>query len=112
MSLSLDKPSLAEDGSQNPATVTATLSGTTTQEVSVTLEYFGSATVTADYTRSDTLITIGAAWDAVTDPLVGGLSDHSRSRFGRRRPFMLAVAIPLGYDTAGRASAAPVRFRR
>ena len=31
-------------------------------------------------------------WDVFTDPLIGTLSDRSRSRFGRRRPWMLAGA--------------------
>ena len=34
--------------------------------------------------------------DAVTDPLVGQLSDRFRSRLGRRHPFMLAGALPFG----------------
>lgn len=34
-------------------------------------------------------------WDAVTDPVVGYLSDRTRSRFGRRRPWMVASAIPV-----------------
>ena len=34
--------------------------------------------------------------DAVTDPLAGSISDHWHSRFGRRHPFMLASALPLG----------------
>jgi GPH family glycoside/pentoside/hexuronide:cation symporter len=33
-------------------------------------------------------------WDAVSDPLVGDWSDRSRSRFGRRRPFLL-LALPF-----------------
>ena len=33
-------------------------------------------------------------WDAVSNPIVGSWSDRSRSRFGRRRPFLLA-ALPL-----------------
>src|SRR6185437_11617958 len=32
--------------------------------------------------------------DSCIDPLVGSLSDNSRSRHGRRHPFMLAAAIP------------------
>jgi GPH family glycoside/pentoside/hexuronide:cation symporter len=36
----------------------------------------------------------GRAWDAISDPLVGQWSDRTRTRMGRRRPFMLA-AIPL-----------------
>ena len=34
--------------------------------------------------------------DAVTDPMVGQLSDRFQSRWGRRHPFMLAGAIPFG----------------
>ncbi len=33
--------------------------------------------------------------DAVTDPVVGHLSDHFRSRWGRRHPFMYASALPV-----------------
>ncbi len=42
------------------------------------------------------LTAVGAAllgarlWDMVTDPLVGWLSDRTSSRFGRRKPFILA----------------------
>lgn len=34
--------------------------------------------------------------DAVTDPLVGSISDNLRSRFGRRHPLMYASVPPLG----------------
>jgi GPH family glycoside/pentoside/hexuronide:cation symporter len=34
--------------------------------------------------------------DSVIDPLVGSVSDNSRSRFGRRHPFMLLAALPIG----------------
>ena len=33
--------------------------------------------------------------DAIWDPLVGQLSDNTRSRFGRRHPFMYASALPV-----------------
>ena len=35
-------------------------------------------------------------WDAVSDPLVGYLSDRTRSRFGRRRIWMAASVVPIG----------------
>jgi glycoside/pentoside/hexuronide:cation symporter, GPH family len=34
-------------------------------------------------------------WDAVNDPLFGYWSDRTRSRFGRRRIYMLIGAVPL-----------------
>lgn len=39
---------------------------------------------------------IGKFWDAFTDPTVGFLSDKTRTRWGRRRPFFLFAAIPMG----------------
>ena len=33
--------------------------------------------------------------DAITDPLAGSLSDHWRSKWGRRHPFMVASMLPL-----------------
>lgn len=39
---------------------------------------------------------IALLFDAATDPLAGSLSDNWQSRFGRRHPFMVASALPLG----------------
>lgn len=38
--------------------------------------------------------------DAVADPWVGALSDHTRHRFGRRHPWMYAAPIPLAVTFA------------
>ncbi len=39
---------------------------------------------------------IALIFDACIDPLIGQLSDNTRSRWGRRHPFMYAVALPFG----------------
>jgi GPH family glycoside/pentoside/hexuronide:cation symporter len=40
------------------------------------------------------IFAVGRLWDAAIDPVVGLWSDRTRTRLGRRRPFMLA-AIPI-----------------
>ena len=38
---------------------------------------------------------VGRAWDGFTDPFMGIVSDRTRTKWGRRRPFFLLAAIPL-----------------
>ncbi|MCL2211491.1 MAG: MFS transporter [Treponema sp.] len=41
------------------------------------------------------IIFIGRLWDAVTDPIMGRISDRTRSKFGRRRIYFLIGIIPV-----------------
>ncbi|MEA3486248.1 MAG: MFS transporter [Thermodesulfobacteriota bacterium] len=36
-------------------------------------------------------------WDVVSDPIMGGISDVTKSRMGRRRPYLLYSSIPFGF---------------
>ncbi len=42
------------------------------------------------------ILFVGRSWDFVNDLLVGYISDRTRTRWGRRRPFLLFGAIPFG----------------
>ena len=42
-----------------------------------------------------TIFGISRIWDAISDPLAGYFSDRTRARLGRRRPWMLASALPI-----------------
>lgn len=41
------------------------------------------------------VLMVGKIWDAINDPLVGILSDKTRSRWGRRLPWLAFSAIPF-----------------
>ncbi|HQL32094.1 MAG TPA: MFS transporter, partial [Treponemataceae bacterium] len=38
---------------------------------------------------------LGKVWDAVSDPLMGYISDRTKSRFGRRRVYFLVAIVPV-----------------
>jgi GPH family glycoside/pentoside/hexuronide:cation symporter len=40
---------------------------------------------------------ITRVWDSVTDPLMGSISDNTRTRFGRRRPYIAVGAVLAGF---------------
>ncbi|WP_017315684.1 MFS transporter [Mastigocladopsis repens] len=42
------------------------------------------------------ILLIGKIWDAVNDPFVGVLTDKTKSRWGRRLPWLFYGAIPFG----------------
>lgn len=39
------------------------------------------------------VLAIARIWDALTDPLMGSISDNARTRWGRRRPFIALGAV-------------------
>lgn len=59
------------------------------------IEFVGIAAVTAG-----ALILVSKIYDAVTDPLMGVLSDRTRSRWGRRRPYLMLGGILAGISFA------------
>lgn len=58
--------------------------------------FFFTDCVGLDATFAGLVLSIGTLWDAITDPIVGMLSDRRDPKKGRRRPFLKYVAIPFG----------------
>ncbi len=57
--------------------------------------YYLTDTVGVPAAAAGLAVMIGKLWDAVTDPMMGYISDRTRSRWGRRRPYLLFAAFPL-----------------
>ena len=55
------------------------------------IEHVGVAAVTAGL-----LIMVSKIYDAVTDPLMGVLTDRTKSRWGRRRPYLMLGGVLAG----------------
>ena len=44
---------------------------------------------------ASTIMLVAKFWDAITDPVMGFISDNTRGRFGRRKPYMFSGGILL-----------------
>ena len=61
----------------------------------VLLLYFLTDTLGVPAALAGLAVFLPKAWDVIADPMMGFISDRTRSRFGRRRPYLLAGAIGM-----------------
>lgn len=57
--------------------------------------YFFTENVGISAAVAGTMISLGTLWDAITDPLVGAISDNLKNPNGRRRPLLKMFSIPF-----------------
>lgn len=57
--------------------------------------YFFTDVVGLSAAFAGAMISLGTLWDALTDPIVGGISDNLKWKSGRRRPLIIGVALPF-----------------
>lgn len=46
-----------------------------------------------------TMLLIEGVWDAINDPLMGTIIDRTRTRFGKMRPYLFIIPVPLAIIT-------------
>lgn len=74
--------------------------GIVVQIISSFLTFFGTSVLGISGTVMGTMMSISVVWDAVTDPLMGYISDNTISkRFGKRHGYILFGAIFLAIST-------------
>jgi sugar (glycoside-pentoside-hexuronide) transporter len=70
--------------------------GTTSKTVmGILLMFFLTDVVELEPVVAGGIFMVGRAWDGFTDPFMGMISDRTRTKWGRRRPFFLLAALPL-----------------
>ncbi len=68
--------------------------------LSLVFFFFLTTVVGLEPWRAGALVGAARFIDAISDPMMGRISDHTRSRFGRRRPWFLIGALPFGLSFA------------
>jgi GPH family glycoside/pentoside/hexuronide:cation symporter len=58
---------------------------------------FASIKISLQYFLLGVLLLVSKLFDAVVDPFIGKASDRTRSRWGRRRPWLLFASIPQAF---------------
>ena len=67
------------------------------QGISLYLFYFYTDVLGLPNAMAGIIYAIGSFWDAGTDPIMGYLADRTRTRWGRYRPYLLFVPIPMAF---------------
>lgn len=66
------------------------------QSVTLYLLFYFTDILAIPAATAGTIFLAAKLWDAVTDPVMGNISDRTRSRFGAKRIYLLIGAVPLG----------------
>ncbi|QIB69234.1 MFS transporter [Aminipila butyrica] len=61
--------------------------------------FFTTTVVGLDPGIAGAIAALGAIWDALSAAVIGFISDHTYSRFGKRRSFILCASIPVAIAT-------------
>lgn len=59
------------------------------------LSFFLTTIAGVSPAMAGTISSIAIAWDAITDPILGTMVDVSKSKYGKRRPFIGGSLIPM-----------------
>jgi GPH family glycoside/pentoside/hexuronide:cation symporter len=73
----------------------ALVDGTTTAALTYFLLFYLTSVCGLSGTAAGTALLLGLLVDAVADPIIGLVSDNTRSRLGRRFPYLLYSTVPL-----------------
>ena len=64
--------------------------------ISIFFLFFLTEVVGISPAAGSMVLSVAVLWDAFSDPIMGIVSDRTPGRYGRRRPYILASAVPYG----------------
>lgn len=63
--------------------------------INMFLLFFLTTVAGIEPAAAGTITIVGALWNTLINPIAGYISDNSATKWGRRRPFMFIMAIPI-----------------
>jgi GPH family glycoside/pentoside/hexuronide:cation symporter len=75
----------------------AIANGIKTDAFTFFLLFFYSRVIGLDPLLASSAIALALIIDSITDPLMGAISDRTKTRFGRRHPYMLVSFMPITF---------------
>lgn len=63
------------------------------------LQYYWQSIVFLPAMAISTIFFIARIWDAINDPMMGSIVDHTRTKWGKCKPYLMFVPVPIGIIT-------------
>lgn len=63
------------------------------------LQYYWQSIIFLPAMAISIIFFIARVWDAVNDPMMGSIVDHTRTKWGKCKPYLMFVPVPIGIIT-------------
>jgi len=63
------------------------------------LQYYWQSIIFLPAMAISTIFFIARVWDAINDPMMGSIVDHTRTKWGKCKPYLMFIPIPVGIIT-------------
>lgn len=63
------------------------------------LQYYWQSIIFLPAMAISVIFFVARVWDAINDPMMGSIVDHTRTKWGKCKPYLMFVPIPIGIIT-------------
>ena len=63
------------------------------------LQYYWQSIIFLPAMASSVIFFVARVWDAINDPMMGSIVDHTRTKWGKCKPYLMFDPIPIGIIT-------------
>ncbi len=63
------------------------------------LQYYWQSIIFLPAMAISTIFFVARVWDAINDPMMGSIVDHTRTKWGKCKPYLMIIPVPIGIIT-------------